>query len=203
MAISLGRFCSKLRNLRNIIAIEICELTVHSSKEDSAYPTHTAECMTRQRAYMNATHRFNRATRVDSTGKQPPLRDNVSHGQGTGLVSGLIIVECSRAILVDRQCRARARANPFVFAYTKQSSDGTTGYNEIMSVCRLINIPVITATEVRHRSPTAFWAMDNIDYNGHRSLHGAYGPFKEYRPERVCSATSDADPPNDWANHQL
>ena len=89
-------------------------------------------------------------------------------GKGTGLVSVLIPVECTRAmeILVDRQCRARAGVssnNPFVFAYTKHSSDGTTGYNEIMSVCRLIDIPVITATEVRHRSSTAFWAMVIID----------------------------------------
>ena len=89
-------------------------------------------------------------------------------GKGTGLVPVLIPVECTRAmdILVDRQCRARAGVsgnNHFVFAYTKHSSDGTTGYNEIMSVCRLIDIPVITATEVRHRSSTAFWAMVNID----------------------------------------
>ena len=84
-------------------------------------------------------------------------------GKGTGLVSVLIPVECTRAmaILVDRQCRVRAGVsanNRFVFAYTKDSADGTTGYNEIMSVCRLI-----TATEVRHRSSTAFWAMDDID----------------------------------------
>ena len=43
---------------------------------------------------------------------------------GTGLVSVLIPVECTRAmaILVDRQCRARAGVsanNRFVFAYTK------------------------------------------------------------------------------------
>ena len=87
---------------------------------------------------------------------------------GTGLVSVLIPVECTRAmaILVDRQCRARAGVrtnNLFVFAYTKDSADGTMGYNEIMSVCRLIDIPVITATVVRHRSSTAFWAMDDID----------------------------------------
>ena len=88
--------------------------------------------------------------------------------KGTGLVSVLIPVECLRAIaiLVDRQCRARVGVsadNPFVFAYTKHSSDVTTGYNKIMSVCRLINMPVITATGVRNRSPSAFWAMDNND----------------------------------------
>ena len=32
-----------------------------------------------------------------------------------------------------------------------------------MSVCRVINIPVITTTEGRHRSPSAFCAMDNMD----------------------------------------
>ena len=89
-------------------------------------------------------------------------------GKGTGLVSGSIPGEYTRAIaiLVDRQCRARAGVstdNPFVFAYTKHSSDGTTGYNEIMSMCRLIDIPVLTATEGRHRSPSAFCAMDNTD----------------------------------------
>ena len=83
----------------------------------------------------------------------------------SGLVSVLIPVECSRAIafLVDRQCRARAGVNsdnPFVFTYTKHSFDATKGYNEIKSVCRLINITVITATGVKH---SAFWAMDNID----------------------------------------
>ena len=72
-------------------------------------------------------------------------------GKGTGMVSGLIPVECMRVIdiLVDLQCRARAGVsadNPFVFAYTKHLSDGTTGYNEIMSVCPLINIPEKTDT---------------------------------------------------------
>ena len=44
------------------------------------------------------------------------------------------------AILDDWQCRARAEVisnNTSIFAYTKYSYDGTTGYNEIMSVCRL------------------------------------------------------------------
>ena len=48
--------------------------------------------------------------------------------------------------------------NPFVFAYMTHSSDGTTGFIEIMSVCRLINVTVITATEVKHRLSTAFLA---------------------------------------------
>ena len=83
----------------------------------------------------------------------------------SGLVSVLIVVECTRAIaiLVDLQCRARAGVNsdnPFVSTYMKHSFDGTKGYNEIMSVCRLINITVITATGVKH---SAFFAMDNID----------------------------------------
>ena len=47
-------------------------------------------------------------------------------------MSGLIPVECMRVIdiLVDLQCKARAGVsadNPFVLAYTKHSSDGTTG----------------------------------------------------------------------------
>ena len=42
--------------------------------------------------------RLQRATGVDLTGNQPPLRDNVSHGKGTGLVSGLIPVDCTRTI---------------------------------------------------------------------------------------------------------
>ena len=74
---------------------------------------------------------------MDSTGKRPTVRDHLPHGQGTGLVSVLIPIDCTRVILVDRRSRARARVNadkPFVFAYTKQSSDDTTGYNEIMSV---------------------------------------------------------------------
>ena len=59
-------------------------------------------------------------------------------GKSTGLVSVLITVECWRAIVIlfDLQCRARAGVsadNPFVFAYTKHLSDGTTGYNKIMS----------------------------------------------------------------------
>ena len=95
----------------------------------------------------------------------------------------LIPIDCTRVILVDRRSRARARVNadkPFVFAYTKQSSDDTTGYNEIMSVCHLIDIPVITATEVRHQVVNGIVGDGEYRRDSHQSLYGAYGPFQEH-----------------------
>ena len=58
---------------------------------------------------------------------------------------------------------ASAQKNDFLFAYTQQLLDSSTGYNEIMDVYRIIDIPVITATSVRHRSSTMFRKMEGIE----------------------------------------
>ena len=89
-------------------------------------------------------------------------------GKGNGLVPVLIPKDCERGmdILTDPAARLAAGINidnEFVFAYTQNSADNTTGYNEIRDICQLIHIPTITATAVRHRSSTLFWRMEGID----------------------------------------
>ena len=49
--------------------------------------------------------------------------------------------------------------NPFLFAYTDASVDGSIGYNDISDLCEQVGIPTITATGMRHRASTALWAM--------------------------------------------
>ena len=108
------------------------------------------------------------------------------------------------AILVDRQCRARAGVsanNRFVFAYTKDSADGTTGYNEIMSVCRLIDNTVITATEVRHRSSTAFWAMDDIDETAIDRFMGHMGHSRSI-DRNIYAVPPGIQIRDNWADHR-
>ncbi len=46
----------------------------------------------------------------------------------------------------------------FLFAFTKDSCGNITRYNEIMQTCKKVNIPVITATVIRHRSSTIILA---------------------------------------------
>ena len=89
-------------------------------------------------------------------------------GKGAGLVPVVVPKDCERALelLVNSKNRSVAgvnQTNKFLFAYTKDSTDNITGYNEIMQICRKINIPVITATAIRHRSSTIFWHMEGID----------------------------------------
>ena len=72
-------------------------------------------------------------------------------GKGNTVVPVLLPQECEKAMvmLVDGANRAHAGISPkndFLFAYTQQLVDSSTGYNEIMDVCRIIDIPVITAT---------------------------------------------------------
>ena len=72
-------------------------------------------------------------------------------GKGNTLVPVLLPRECEKAMvmLADGANRAHAGISPkndFLFAYTQQLVDSSTGYNEIMDVCRIIDIPVITAT---------------------------------------------------------
>lgn len=88
-------------------------------------------------------------------------------GKGTSLVPLLIPKDCERAmgILVSSTNRMMAGVsleNVFVFAYTQQSTDNTTGYNEIRDICNDLEIPVITATAIRHRSSTIFWSMEGV-----------------------------------------
>ena len=89
-------------------------------------------------------------------------------GKENALVPVLIPKDCERGmnILTDPAARLAAGINidhEFVFAYTQNSADNTTGYNEIRDICQLINIPTITATAVRHRSSTLLWRMEGID----------------------------------------
>ena len=89
-------------------------------------------------------------------------------GKGNTLVPVLLPRECEKAMvmLADGANRAHAGISPkndFLFAYTQQLVDSSTGYNEIMDVCRIIDIPVITATSVRHRSSTMFRKMEGIE----------------------------------------
>ena len=89
-------------------------------------------------------------------------------GKGDKLVPVLLPRECEKAMVMLADCANRAHAgispkNDFVFAYTQQSLDSCTGYNEIMDVCNQIDIPVITATSVRHRTSTLFWKMEGIE----------------------------------------
>ena len=71
-------------------------------------------------------------------------------GKGNTLVPVSLPRDCEKAMrmLADGANRAHAGISPkndFLFAYTQQSVDSSTGYNEIMDICRIINIPVITA----------------------------------------------------------
>ena len=71
-------------------------------------------------------------------------------GKGNTLVPVSLLRDCEKAMrmLGDGANRAHAGISPkndFLFAYTQQSVDASTGYNEIMDICRIINIPVITA----------------------------------------------------------
>ena len=79
-------------------------------------------------------------------------------GKGNKLVPVLLPLECEKAMamLADGANRAHPGISPkndFLFAY---------GYNEILDVCNLIDIPVITATSVRHHSSTMFRKMDGF-----------------------------------------
>ena len=89
-------------------------------------------------------------------------------GKGNTLVPVLLPRECEKAMamLADGANRALAGISPkndFLFAFTQQSVDSSNGYNEIMDVCNQIDIPVITATSVRHRTSTMFWKMEGIE----------------------------------------
>jgi hypothetical protein len=88
-------------------------------------------------------------------------------GKGHRLISILIPKNILKAleVLVDAETRARVgikAENQFVFAYTRQSDVGTTGYNELRDVCNQLQIPVITATSMRHRGATLFWRMEGL-----------------------------------------
>ena len=87
-------------------------------------------------------------------------------GKGNTLVAILLPRECEKAMvmLADGANRALPGISPkndFLFAYTHQLVDSSTGYNEIMD--GIIDIPVISATSVRHRSSTMFWKMEGIE----------------------------------------
>ena len=55
-----------------------------------------------------------------------------------------------------------SRENQYLFAYTGQSEDSITGYNEIRILCESLGISVITAAAMRHRSSTSFLERENI-----------------------------------------
>ena len=64
-------------------------------------------------------------------------------GKGVGLVPVIIPEDCESALqlLVNSKNRAIAgisHSNKFVFAYTKDSTDNITGYNEIMQLCTIL-----------------------------------------------------------------
>ena len=65
-------------------------------------------------------------------------------------------------VLANRQQRTDAGMSPSndFLNYTRMSDDG---YNEITDIRKTINIPIITAASVRHRSSTMFWDMAGID----------------------------------------
>lgn len=86
-------------------------------------------------------------------------------GKGTSLVPVICPKSCVTAleILADKDNGRNAGVaadNDFLFAYTEESEDCPLGYNEIRTVCEDINIPVITATAMRHRFSTNFWQME-------------------------------------------
>ena len=88
-------------------------------------------------------------------------------GKGHKLIPVLIPKSCETALnkLIDRKVRevvGVGSENNFVFAYTKQSNDVVTGYNEIRNICEEIGIPTITATGIRHRASTLFWQMEGL-----------------------------------------
>ena len=93
---------------------------------------------------------------------------HIHYGKRQYSCTGFLPRECEKAMvmLADGANRAHAGISPkndFLSAYTQQLVDSSTGYNEIMDVCRTIDIPVITATSVRHRSSTMFWKMEGIE----------------------------------------
>ena len=84
-----------------------------------------------------------------------------------------------------------------------QNTSNMRTVNDIMSVYRLIETPVVSAMEVRHRSLTAFFAMDNIDDTAIDRFMEHMGHSKSIdRNIIICSATRDADSRNDWPNHR-
>ena len=88
-------------------------------------------------------------------------------GKGSKLVPILIPRDLEKCLdmLVDESLRNKfgvANNNEFVFGYTEQSMDTVTGYNEIRDICKEINIPVITATAIRHRTATLFWRSEHL-----------------------------------------
>ena len=88
-------------------------------------------------------------------------------GKGNRLVPILIPRFCEICLnkIVDKTVRKMvgvSESNQFVFAYTENSDDSITGYNEIRDLCKEIQIPVITATSMRHRASTMFWSMEGI-----------------------------------------
>ena len=82
-----------------------------------------------------------------------------------------------------------------------QNTSNMQTVNEIMSVSCLIETSVVSATEVRHRSLTAVFAMDNTDETAIDRFMEHMGHSKII-DRNIRSATSDADPPNDWPNHR-
>jgi len=96
-------------------------------------------------------------------------------GKGLELVTVFFpkIMERAINILVDRNVRKTvgvSSSNDFLFAYTSLSEDGTVGYNEIRDICQKVNIPVISATSLRHRASTRLWAMEGVPEDVIRSF---------------------------------
>lgn len=91
-------------------------------------------------------------------------------GKGDRLVPVFFPNKYTKAIdmLADKASRNMAGvsdSNHFLFPYTESSEDCSIGYNEIMAICRKINIPIITATAIRHRASTKLWQMEGLDEN--------------------------------------
>ena len=71
--------------------------------------------------------------------------------------------EVALDLLVDIHIRISSgvdMGNDYVFANTAGSHDSITGYNEIRDICNQLEIPVITASSLRHRASTLFWQME-------------------------------------------
>ena len=86
-------------------------------------------------------------------------------GKGNSLVPVLLAKsdEVALDLLVDIDIRISSgvdMGNDYVFANTAGSHDSITGYNEIRDICNQLEIPVITASSLRHRASTLFWQME-------------------------------------------
>ena len=81
------------------------------------------------------------------------------------LVSLLIPNDCLEGMKIITSSEVRANAgvlasNPFVFAYTQQSTDHVSGWHATSGVCQRAGVEPITATDMRHRVSTYYASLE-------------------------------------------